>query len=150
VSARLDLVAERRVVTSRDRWFFSGMAVAAALTVFVGFGRTYYLGRFFGAPPLSALVHLHGLVSTSWILLFLTQTSLIAAGRTDLHRRLGAAGGVLAMLVLVVGYLTAIEAARNPDRRPWRRSRSWWGPASTIGAGGRPTSGSCCSPSSPC
>jgi uncharacterized membrane protein YozB (DUF420 family) len=96
----------------RDRWFFTGMAVAALLTVFIGFAPSYYLGYFFEAPPRSTLVHLHGLVFTSWILLFLTQTSLIAARRADLHRRLGVAGGVLTVLMLVVGYLTAVEAAR--------------------------------------
>jgi uncharacterized membrane protein YozB (DUF420 family) len=96
----------------RDRWFFTVMAVAALLTVFIGFAPSYYLGYFFEAPPRSTLVHLHGIVFTSWILLFLTQTSLIAARRADLHRRLGVAGGVLAVLMLVVGYLTAVEAAR--------------------------------------
>lgn len=101
--------AERQ--RQRDRWFFSGMAVAALLTVFTGFAPSYYLGNFFGAAPLPTLVHLHGILFTSWILLFLTQTSLIAARRTDLHRRLGVTGGLLAVLMLVVGYLTAVEGA---------------------------------------
>jgi hypothetical protein len=64
----------------RDRWFFTGMAVAALLTVFTGFAPTYYLGHFFEARPVSTLVHVHGALFTSWILLFFTQTSLIAAG----------------------------------------------------------------------
>ena len=55
-------------------------------------------------------------------LLFLTQTSLIAGGRADVHRRLGVVGGVLAVLMLVIGYLTAVEAARRgvtpPGGRP--------------------------------
>lgn len=97
----------------RDRWFFTGMAAAAALTVFAGFARSYYLGAFLGAPPLSTLVHLHGLLFTLWILLFLTQTSLIAVRRTDLHRRTGAAGGVLAALMVVVGFMTAVGAAKR-------------------------------------
>jgi uncharacterized membrane protein YozB (DUF420 family) len=103
---------------SRDRRFFTGMAIAAALTVFVGFAPSYYLSGVFGARPLPTLVHVHGAVSTAWILLFLTQTSLIAARRTDLHRRLGGAGAVLATLLLVVGYLTAIEAARRGHTAP--------------------------------
>ena len=97
---------------SNDRRFFTGMAIAAALTVFIGFAPTYYLRGVFGAAPLTTLVHVHGAVATAWILLFLTQTSLIAARRTDLHRRLGVVGAVLAPLLLVVGYLTAIESAR--------------------------------------
>jgi uncharacterized membrane protein YozB (DUF420 family) len=97
----------------RDRWFFTGMAVAGLVTVFIGFAPSYYLGRFFEAPPRSTLVHLHGALFTTWILLFLTQTSLIASRRADLHRRLGIAGGTLALLMLVVGYLTAVEGARR-------------------------------------
>ena len=97
---------------NRDHRFFTGMAIAIAVTVFVGFAPSYYLSGVFGGRPLPALVHVHGAVSTAWVLLFLAQTSLVNAGRTDLHRRLGVAGAVLAVLLLVVGYLTAIEGAR--------------------------------------
>jgi hypothetical protein len=50
------------------------MAVASVITVFVGFAPLYYLGHYFGAPPLTPLVHLHGLIFTNWIVLFLAQT----------------------------------------------------------------------------
>jgi uncharacterized membrane protein YozB (DUF420 family) len=98
---------------SRDRRFFTGMAIAIAVTAFVGFAPSYYLSGVFGGRPLTTLVHVHGAVSTGWILLFLAQTSLVAARRTDLHRRLGVAGALLAGLLLVVGYLTAVEGARK-------------------------------------
>jgi phosphatidylserine synthase len=103
MSVELDLAGGRGMRASavleernRDRRFFTGMAIAAALTVFVGFAPTYYVRGLSEAHPLSPLVHLHGIVSTAWILLFLSQTSLVAARRTDLHRRLGIAGVVLA------------------------------------------------------
>jgi hypothetical protein len=102
-------VAESR---RRDHRFFTAMAAAAALTVFIGFSPTYYLRGMSAARPLSGLVHLHGMLSTGWMLLFLVQTGLVSARRTDIHRRLGVAGAGLAALELVVGYLTAIEAAR--------------------------------------
>jgi hypothetical protein len=92
----------------RTRRFFVGMALAIALTVFAGFSRSYFLKAHFGTPELSLLLHVHGLVFTSWVLLFLAQTSLVAAGRTDLHRRLGVLGAVLAGLLLIVGTTTAI------------------------------------------
>ncbi len=97
----------------RDRFFYVGMAIVAALLVFAGFARTYFLKGYFGAPPLSPLVHLHGLVFTSWILLFVGQATLVAAKRTDIHRRLGVAGGILAVLLVVVGAVTAIAAAKR-------------------------------------
>jgi hypothetical protein len=44
--------------------------------------------------------------------LFAIQTSLIAAGRRDLHRRLGYAGALLAALMVPLGFTLAIESAR--------------------------------------
>jgi uncharacterized membrane protein YozB (DUF420 family) len=95
-----------------DRRFFTGMAVAALLVVVVGFAPTYYLRAFSDTPPLRGLVHLHGALATSWLLLFLAQTSLISIGRTDVHRRLGVAGVLLAATFVVVSYATAVTAAR--------------------------------------
>src|SRR5687767_15519245 len=99
--------------------FFPGMAVAAAATVFFGFAPTYYLKSFTHtavyptglpvSPSLPALVHVHALVFTAWILLFLVQTALIAADRPRLHRRLGVAGAVLAFVMVIVGVMTAIR-----------------------------------------
>lgn len=48
---------------------------------------------------------------TSWVVLFVTQVSLVASGRTRTHQRLGVLGAVLAALVFVVGVLTAIAGA---------------------------------------
>ena len=97
----------------RDRLFYTGMAVLAAALVFVGFARTYYLKDLFGRPPLVPLVHLHGILFTSWFVLLLSQATLVAAKRTDIHRRLGAVGAGLAGLMIVVGPITAIRAARR-------------------------------------
>ena len=98
----------RTIASRRERLFYTGMAVAITITVFVGFAPTYYLRPYFGTQPLAPLLHLHGLVFTSWLLLFLTQTALVAAKRTDIHRRLGLIGAVVAALMVVVGTLTAI------------------------------------------
>jgi hypothetical protein len=103
-------VAQQR---RRDRWFFTGMAMAIVLTIFIGFAPSYYLKGVFGAPPISTFLHLHGILFTSWILLFLTQTSLVAAGRTDVHRRLGLVGASLALLMSMIGVLAAVGAARR-------------------------------------
>jgi hypothetical protein len=89
------------------------MAVAAALTVFVGFARTYYLKDVFAGPPLTPLQHLHGFVFTAWIVFFLVQTWLIASRRPDVHRRLGVAGGVLAALMVVVGVAVSVVFVRR-------------------------------------
>jgi hypothetical protein len=89
------------------------MAIAIAITVFVGFSRSYYLKGWFATPDLSRLVHLHGLVFTTWVLFFVAQTVLVATGRTWLHRRMGIAGAVLAALVVIVGTTVAITKLRT-------------------------------------
>lgn len=96
-----------------ERTFYTWAAAVAALIVFAGFARTYYLKGAFGTPDLSTLKHLHGFVMTAWFTLFLVQVRLVATGRTRIHRKLGVAGAVLAVLVLVVGTATALVAAKN-------------------------------------
>jgi len=98
---------------SREHLFYFGMSIAIVATVFAGFAPTYYLRSFFGVPPLMPLLHLHGFVFTSWIAIFLVQTTLVTARRTEVHRRLGIAGGVIAMLVVIVGTITAITRAKQ-------------------------------------
>lgn len=92
--------------------FYLWAAIAIGLIVLAGFARTYYLKFLFGTPGLTGLVHVHGLVMSLWFLLFIVQVSLVESGRKDLHRRLGIAGTVLAGVVVVVGVITAITAAR--------------------------------------
>jgi hypothetical protein len=83
----------------RTRRFYVGMALAMAITVFVGFSRSYYLKSWYGTPGLNRLLHFHGALFTTWVLFFVAQTALVASGRTYLHRRMGVAGAVLAALV---------------------------------------------------
>lgn len=90
--------------------FFSSMAVLILATVFLGFARSYYLAGVFRAPLPNLIVHIHGAVFSSWILLLVAQTSLFAAGRIDLHRRLGLLGFVLACLVVFLGLLAATDS----------------------------------------
>ena len=104
------VAAHDRTVEHR---FFTAMAIAIAVTVLAGFARTYYLRAYFDSPPISPLLHLHGLVFSSWVALYLAQTSLVAADRVRLHRRLGVAGGVLAVILVLVGVTTAIVRVRQ-------------------------------------
>lgn len=95
----------------RERWFYIAMSIAAVITVFAGFAPTYYLRPYFNTTPLMPLLHLHGMVFTSWLALFLVQTTLVAAHRTDIHRRLGILGGVIAAFMIVLGTTTAVIRA---------------------------------------
>jgi hypothetical protein len=95
-----------------DRRFYTLAGLFAAAIILWGFGKTYYLKLAFGTPALSPLLHVHGLVMSAWVALFILQARLVATGRVALHRTLGLLGAVVALAVLVVGPLTAITAAR--------------------------------------
>ena len=96
-----------------ERVFFSAMAALILATVFVGFARTYYLAGLFRAPLPSPIIHVHGAVFSSWLLLLIAQTSLVAVGRVDLHRRLGIAGFILACLMFALGLLAGADGLRR-------------------------------------
>lgn len=95
-----------------DRRLYILAAILTPLIVLAGFARTYYLKPLFSTPDLpNRIVHLHGIIMTSWVILFVAQVSLVATRRTRVHQRLGILGGVLAALVVIVGILTALYAA---------------------------------------
>src|SRR5689334_9066629 len=96
-----------------DSVFFPLMAITMALIVFAGFAPTYYLKYQFNGPPLDLLKMIHGAAFTGWIVLLITQTGLIAGNRRDLHRKLGVAGTGLAVVMVVLGTLLAIDALRR-------------------------------------
>jgi hypothetical protein len=103
----------------RERVFYTGMSVAIAITVFAGFSRTWFLRPYFPqVQPLIPLLIVHGILFSSWIALFITQTSLVAAKRSKTHMRLGVAGGVLACAMIVIGTVSAIVRAKNPSPVP--------------------------------
>jgi hypothetical protein len=92
-----------------DHYFFSGMALLMLATVFEGFARTYYLAGVFHAPLPSLIIHVHGAAFSCWILLLVAQASFVSLGRVDIHRRLGIAGFVLAILMVILGVMAATD-----------------------------------------
>jgi FtsH-binding integral membrane protein len=93
-----------------EHLFFSGMAILMLVTVFAGFARSYYLAGIFRAPLPSLIIHVHGAAFTCWILLLITQTSLVASGNTHIHRKLGIAGFLLGCLMVILGPLAATDS----------------------------------------
>ncbi len=100
------------IARSADHVFYRALAIAIAAAIFYGFATTYYLKQFFGTPPLPRIIHIHAAIFTSWVVLFVVQTSLVASGRTDLHRKLGVAGAALAVAMVVSGFVAAVAVAR--------------------------------------
>lgn len=100
---------------SAERRFFTGMALAILATVIVGFSRSFFLRPLFPdwPSPSETIFYVHGGVFTAWIVLLVAQTSLVAGGRTELHRKIGPFSAVLAVAMVVLGTLGALVAARR-------------------------------------
>jgi hypothetical protein len=113
VSVVTPAVARHTVDRRIDRVFYTGMAIAVAVAVFVGFAPTYYLRSRFQTAPLPLYLRLHGLAFTAWIGLFAAQTTLVAARRIDVHRRLGWAGAVLSVLMAAAAITAGILSGRR-------------------------------------
>jgi len=102
---------------------FLASCLAALLIVFAGFARTYFLRLLFDAPGLTPLVHLHGALMSAWFVLFAMQTWLVATHRVRWHRRLGIAGVVLALAIVMIGPIVLVGATSRelnaPDGDPF-------------------------------
>jgi hypothetical protein len=98
-----------------ERRFFTWMAIVFAVVTVVGFGPTYYFAGLKDnpTPVLTPRLHVHGALATTWILLLIAQTRLVAAGRRDVHKTLGIAGAVLAIAILLSGIFVAILSERR-------------------------------------
>jgi hypothetical protein len=110
-----------------DRWIYVFMAALAIVTVLAGFIphsiallAAVEAGR---RPPLPAAYHVHAVLMGAWLLLVLAQTSLVATGRRQQHRKLGLVAVVLApaLVLAMVGIVQALWstiAAMPPSVMP--------------------------------
>ena len=89
------------------------MTVLIFAAVFYGFGSEYVRFRAEYFPFPSLLVYIHAALFFFWMLLLLTQASLVSAGRVAWHRRLGIAGFSLLCCMPIVGALTVTAAVAH-------------------------------------
>ena len=96
-------LVSRPVKTRTDDIYFVGISVAMLITVVAGFSRSYFFKGMFFAPLPSVLIHIHGAFFSSWIILFVIQSILVAKRNIAFHRKLGYAGAILAGFMVVLG-----------------------------------------------
>lgn len=96
-----------------DQVFFVGIAIAIFATVVLAFSFALKKPDLSSQLASSTWVKIHMVTFSSWILLFFTQTVLVASRRTDLHRRLGVAGACLAAVMIGVTIYITFEAIRQ-------------------------------------
>jgi hypothetical protein len=115
-AASIDATKTRATPRFRTSFFF-WMTLLMAFFVFGGFGMTYWFplarGNFPPAPP---VVHLHGLIFFSWMILLVVQASLVGARNIALHRSLGTFGIALATAVVFTGALITLLGGAGAGR----------------------------------
>lgn len=96
----------------RENWFYLGMALTTAAIALVGFAPALLdpTGR---KAPLTWAVAAHGALFASWLLLFMAQAALVQTRRLNVHRRLGYAAVVIAILMVATAYPLMIAMARR-------------------------------------
>jgi hypothetical protein len=93
------------------RNFFLFMALLVAAIVAYGFGRVLNANLIHPAFPKPPIVYAHAGVFAAWVLLFITQASLVRAGRVAWHMRLGMFGIALGCAIPIFGIWVAIAMA---------------------------------------
>ena len=96
-----------------DHAFFTTMILVLWTIIVLGFSKTYFLAGMVRAPLPNLLIHLHGAAFTLWMVLLLVQTTLITARKVKIHRTLGLMTFGLAVLMVVLGVLSGIDAMRR-------------------------------------
>jgi hypothetical protein len=81
--------------------------------VYYGFAHTYFLAGTVHAPLPNRLIHIHGAVFTSWIVLLLIQNAFVVTHNVRIHRKLGMWGFGLAASMFVLGILAGVDAMRR-------------------------------------
>lgn len=124
------IVVSPRDRQSAERKFYSRMAIVLVIVVFIGFAPSFYLRDIVPAyprpnPSLPPAVIFHGLLFTLWMLAFIAQTQLVAAGRRDIHMKLGAASMVLSIAIIPMMYLAGVWQVERANQPPFTDPLSW-------------------------
>lgn len=124
------VTSERRELLSAERRFYSRMALFLVALMFAGFAPSFYLRDIVPAyprpnPTLPPSVLLHGILFTSWMLVFVAQTQLVANRRTDLHMKLGKASMLFAVVIAAMMYVIGVWQVERANQAPFTDPLNW-------------------------
>jgi len=91
-----------------DRNFFLVMIAIAWIAILSGFINDIIHLKAEGRLHFPLIVHFHAAIFFAWLLLFTVQVWLIRKNNFALHKRLGIAGGILAVIMVLIGIATAL------------------------------------------
>ena len=124
------VTSPRSEMLSAERRFYSRMALFMVVLMFIAFAPSFYLRDIVPAyprpnPTLPPSVIAHGILFTLWMLVFVTQTQLVANRRTDLHMKLGKASMLLALAIVPMMYLVGVWQVARANVPPFTDPLNW-------------------------
>lgn len=96
-----------------DHKLFSYMSFAAFFFVVVGFGNAYGKRLVTQPEPIATVIHIHGAVFVTWMIVFVLQIYFAAKNKIALHMKVGKAAILIALAMLVSGFITSVWAAKT-------------------------------------
>jgi len=99
------------------RTFHLSLMVLIAVLILYGFSHTIDRDVINPAQPQPLILYIHVAVFTSWLLLLIVQTALVAVRNPRLHRRLGWLGLGFGVLMVVVGIATTLVMGKVEVQR---------------------------------
>ena len=91
--------------------FYFRSACAMALVLAAGFSIQFAAGRSSFSAPL--VVHLHAVLFSSWVGIYVLQNWLVASGTVGIHRRLGWIAAAWVPAMLAAGVAVTVNAAQS-------------------------------------
>lgn len=111
---------QTRISLRAERTFFLGMMATIFLLVAWGFAPSFYLREWMTPPPthidrpgwMGWMFIAHGVLFTTWLLLFSVQTVLIGSKQLPLHKRIGQSVYPLYFAIVAMGLFVGYLGAR--------------------------------------
>jgi hypothetical protein len=105
-------ISTQSISEHKEGLFYIGMAIVAMAITVAGFAPALFDTNS-RREQVNLAVIVHAAIFIAWLVLFLAQTILVSKGKISTHRKMGYGGVILAVLMVVSGYLTAINMTRR-------------------------------------
>jgi hypothetical protein len=95
-----------------DKYFYFAMSLLAVALVVSGFGHTVNANLLHPAIPRPAILWVHSVAFSAWVLFFVLQSALVRTHNVRVHRSLGWFGAALGAFMVPLGITTAVIMKR--------------------------------------